>query len=277
MKKYFSFIKIEHTLFSLPLIYAGVFLAAKDTPSLKLLVLVLFAAVGARIVAMSLNRIIDSEIDKRNLRTNSRELPSGKIKVIEAAGITLLGLMIYLLSAYFISSFCFILSPIPLFIFLAYPYLKRFTKFAHFGVGLGLAMAPLGGWFAVKGSFDDFIVGLLLPIFTLFWATGFDIIYSTMDEAFDRSAGLYSLPSRLGTKKALQISAILHILAFAILVLLLVLSIKSLAAIPLLLIAGFLLYLEQKKSSDVELAFFKINAIIGFVILLMVLMKGVHI
>ncbi|MDP2207431.1 MAG: UbiA-like polyprenyltransferase [Bacteroidota bacterium] len=277
MKKYFRFIKIEHTLFSLPLIYAGVFLAAKDTPSIQLLVLVLFAAVGARIVAMSLNRIIDSEIDKRNIRTNSRELPSGKMKIIEAVGIALLGLLLYLSSAYYISFFCFILSPIPLIIFSVYPYLKRFTKFAHFGVGLGLAMAPLGGWFAVKGSFDDFFTGLLLPLFTLFWATGFDIIYSTMDEDFDRSVGLYSLPSRLGTKKALQISSILHILAFTILVLLFVLSIKSLAAFPVLLIAGFLLYLEQKKSSDVELAFFKINAVIGFVILLMVLMKGIQI
>ncbi len=276
MKKYFSFIKIEHTLFSLPLIYAGVFLAAEETPSLKLLLLVLFAAIGARIVAMSLNRIIDSEIDKRNIRTKSRELPSGKMKTMEAIGVTLFGLLLYLISAYFISMFCFILSPIPLFIFLAYPYLKRFTKFAHFGVGLGLAMAPLGGWFAVKGSFDDSLIGLLLPIFTLFWATGFDIIYSTMDEAFDRSAGLYSFPSRLGSKKALQISAILHILAFTVLVLLFVLSIKNLTAIPFLLVAGFLLYLEQKKSSDVELAFFKINAIIGFVILFMVLMKGVN-
>lgn len=276
MKKYLSFIKIEHTLFSLPLIYAGVFLAAKDTPSIQLLVLVLFAAVGARIVAMSLNRIIDSEIDKRNIRTNARELPSEKIKVIEAIGVTLLGLLLYSIAAYFISWFCFILSPIPLLIFLVYPYLKRFTKFAHFGVGLGLAMAPLGGWFAVKGSFDDFFTGLLLPLFTFFWASGFDIIYSTMDEAFDRSAGLYSLPSLLGSKRALQISAFLHIFAFAILVLLFVLSTNSLAAFPLLLIAGFLLYLEQKKSSDVELAFFKINAVIGFVILLMVLLKGVH-
>lgn len=224
---------------------------------------------------MSLNRIIDSEIDKRNIRTNGRELPSGKMKITEAVGVTLLGLLLYLLSAYFISSFCFILSPIPLIIFSTYPYLKRFTKFAHFGVGLGLAMAPLGGWFAVKGSFDDFFIGLLLPLFTLFWATGFDIIYSTMDESFDRSAGLYSLPSRLGTKKALQVSTFLHILAFAILVLLFVLSIKSLAAFPFLLVAGVLLYLEQKKSSDVELAFFKINAVIGFVVLIMVLMKGI--
>lgn len=274
MKKFLRFIKIEHTLFSLPLIYAGVFLAAETMPSVELLVLVLVAATGARTTAMTLNRIIDAEIDKRNLRTKDREIPAGIMSKIEAFGVLIAGLAVYFVTAYFISWFCFILSPIPLIIFIVYPYAKRFTALAHFGVGLGLSMAPLGGWFAVKGSLDDFFIGILLPLFTFFWATGFDIIYSTLDEKFDRAAGLYSFPSRLGKEKVLQISAFLHILAFTILVLLFVLSVQSLVAFPFLLIAGFLLYLEQKKSSDVELAFFKINAFIGFVVLVMVLMKG---
>lgn len=277
MKKYLRFIKIEHTLFSLPLIYAGVFLAAEEFPPIKLLLLVLFAAIGARIFAMSLNRIIDAEIDKRNLRTQNRELPTGSMKIKEAFVITFLGLIIYLTSAYHISLFCFYLAPIPLLIFVIYPYLKRFTKFAHFGVGLGLSMAPLGGWLAVKNSFDQIHIGLLIPLFTLFWATGFDIIYSTLDEKFDKKEGLYSFPSIYGSKKALKYSAILHVLAFLILIIVYILTIKKILALPLLLFSGYLLYLEQKKSSDVELAFFKINAVIGFVILIMILMKGINI
>lgn len=273
MKKYLSFIKIEHTLFSLPLIYAGVFLASDEFPSLKILILVLLAAIGARIVAMSLNRIIDFKIDLKNPRTSSRELPSGKMNLNEAILVTIVGLLIYLSSAYLISFFCFYLSPIPLIIFVIYPYLKRFTKFAHFGVGLGLSMAPLGGWFAIKGNLNNLEIGLLLPLFTIFWATGFDIIYSTLDEKFDRQAGLYSFPSKYGSQKALRISAFLHILAFVMLVVIYYFSLRSLASLLLLAVSGYLLYLEQKKSSDVELAFFKINAVIGFVILLMILMK----
>lgn len=273
MKKYLSFIKIEHTLFSLPLIYAGVFLASDEFPSLKILILVLLAAIGARIVAMSLNRIIDFKIDQKNPRTSSRELPSGKMNLNEAILVTIVGLLIYLSSAYLISFFCFYLSPIPLIIFVIYPYLKRFTKFAHFGVGLGLSMAPLGGWFAIKGNLNNLEIGLLLPLFTIFWATGFDIIYSTLDEKFDRQAGLYSFPSKYGSQKALRISAFLHILAFVMLVVIYYFSLRSLASLLLLAVSGYLLYLEQKKSSDVELAFFKINAVIGFVILLMILMK----
>ncbi len=275
MKKYLRFIKIEHTLFSLPLIYAGVFLAADEVPSVLLLILVLLAAIGARTVAMSLNRIIDAEIDKHNLRTNEREIPAGRMSFRDASLVLSLGLLIYFFSAYYISWFCFLLSPIPLVIFLLYPYAKRYTVFAHFGVGLGLSMAPLGGWFAVKNSFDDIFPGILISLFTLFWATGFDVIYSTMDEEFDKKAGLFSFPSRFGSKKALKISAALHIASFLVLLILFILSINNLIALPFLLIAGFLLYLEQKKSSDIELAFFKINAVIGFVVLLMVLMKGI--
>jgi 4-hydroxybenzoate polyprenyltransferase len=153
--------------------------------------------------------------------------------------------------------------------------MKRFTALAHFGVGLGLAMGPLGGWFAVQQSFENILPGVLLSLFTLFWVTGFDIIYSTLDEMFDRSENLYSFSSRYGRGKALRISAVLHIAAFAALALLFLLYIKALAAVPLLMVSGFLLYLEHKKAGDVELAFFKINAVLGFVILGMIVV-GVY-
>ena len=145
IKSIADFVKIEHTLFSLPLIFAGVFLASPNPPSLRLLLLILGAAVGARTTALALNRIIDCNIDKRNPRTNDRELPSGRMAAGEAAAILILSLGLYEASAKLISNFCFILSPLPLVIFLVYPYMKRFTPFAHFGVGFGLSMAPLGG------------------------------------------------------------------------------------------------------------------------------------
>jgi 4-hydroxybenzoate polyprenyltransferase len=272
LKKFLSFIKIEHTLFSLPVIYSGVFLASKEKPSNELLLLVLLASIGARTTAMTLNRIIDREIDRRNPRTSSRELPSGRLSFWQVSSILAAGLALYLISAHAISDFCFYLSPIPLIVFIIYPYLKRFTPLAHFGVGLGLAMAPLGGWFAITGSFLNFADGLILPIFTFFWATGFDIIYSTLDEQFDREQNLFSFPSRFGKERALQISAGLHILAFLVLVLLFFHSLKGFVAIPPLLLSGLLLFLEQKKAQDVELSFFKINILLGFNVFIMVIL-----
>jgi len=275
LEKFARFIKIEHTLFSLPLIYSGVFLAAKESPSFSLLVLVFIGATGARTAALALNRIIDREIDRRNPRTIVRELPSGRMTLLEALGVLALGVMIYFGAAAMISAFCLLLAPIPLIVFTLYPYMKRFTPFAHFGVGLGLAMGPLGGWFAVQNSFDNLLPGLLLSLFTLFWVAGFDIIYSTLDEVFDREQNLFSFSSVFGKKRALRYSALLHIAAFMALVVLFVLSIQAIAAVPFLVLSGILLYLEQKKADNVELAFFRINAVLGFNILGMIV-TGVY-
>ncbi len=274
-KKFFNFIKIEHILFSLPLIYSGAFLAAKEPPPLSLLVLILTAAMGARTAALALNRIIDREIDRRNPRTAIRELPSGRINLREALLVLAIGCILYLVSAALISPFCLALSPLPLLVFTVYPYMKRFTTLAHFGAGLGLAMAPLGGWFAVQQSAENMMPGLLLSLFTLLWVTGFDIIYSTLDELFDRENNLYSFVARYGKSTALKISGALHFLSFVVLALLFVLRIRAVTALPFLGLTGVLLYLEHRKAEDVELAFFKINAALGFVVLGMVVI-GVY-
>lgn len=270
-KRFFSFVKVEHTLFSVPLIFAGMFLALKGIPSAAQAALILAAATGARTVSFALNRIIDRQIDRLNPRTADRELPAGRMTLWEAAAVLAVGLVVYLTSAALLNTLCLILSPIPLVVFVAYPHMKRFTSLSHFGVGSGLALGALGGWIAVRPSLADAEPGLLLTFFTLFWATGFDIIYSTLDESFDRDQKLYSLPSRLGRKRALQIAALLHIVAFGLLAVLFVAYLKSLPAFPFLILAGVLLYFEHEKAEDVDIAFFKINAIEGFAVLGMVL------
>ena len=272
MRRFFSFVKIEHTLFSLPLIYSGVLLASQDSlPPLRVLILVLTAATGARTVAFALNRIIDRHIDARNPRTAARDLPSGRMTLWEASWVMVSGLALYFGSAYFISDFCFSMSPIPLAVFIIYPTMKRYTPLAHFGGGMGLAMGPLGGWFAVSPSFENLVPPVLLSLFTLFWVAGFDIIYATLDEEFDKKESLYSFPARFGRERALKYSGYLHLAAFGLLVGLFFYSVFSLLALPLLLLTGYLLYLEQKKAEDVELAFFKINAVAGFCVFAMVL------
>jgi 4-hydroxybenzoate polyprenyltransferase len=271
LNKFFRFVKIEHTLFTLPLIYSGLFLGTSDLPSLQLLLLVLTAAIGARTVAFALNRIIDKDIDRRNPRTTMRELPSGKMNLAEAIAVLTAGCCLYFGSAILISTFCFILSPIPLIIFVVYPYMKRFTSLAHFGVGLGMSMAPLGGWFAATQSFDNIFPAVLLCLFTIFWGTGFDIIYATLDEEFDIKENLFSFVSRFGKQKALIWSAIFHLMAFTSLTLLFFTTIQTWYALPFLLLTGVLLWFEQHKASNVELAFFKVNASLGFVVFAMVI------
>ena len=275
IKSYGNFIKVEHTLFSLPLILSGTFLAANGLPQPKLLILIILAGVGARTAAIGINRIIDREIDSKNPRTVSRELPSGKIPLSGAFAVIGAGILSYFVSAYFICSLVFYLSPLPLIVFLVYPYMKRFTYLCHFGVGAALALAPLGGWLAVTCSFKDILPAVLLCLFTFFWVSGFDIIYATLDEESDSKSGIYSFVSIFGKNKALLSSAALHIMAFLCLVFLYIEEFNSLYAVPFLVLSGLLLYLEFKKSSNVDLAFFKINVIVGFVVFLFVI-SGIY-
>ena len=271
MKKIFSFVKIEHSLFTLPLIYGGVVLGSNEIPSTAILGLVFLAAIGARTAAFALNRIIDRKIDFRNPRTSMRELPSGRMSLIEAFSVLLVGCSFYFGSAIFISTFCFILSPIPLIVFVIYPYMKRFTILSHFGIGLGMAMAPLGGWFAVSPTFDNMLPAILLCVFTIMWGAGFDIIYATLDEEFDKKENLYSFVSKFGKSKALRYSAIFHLIGFITLIFLFIMSIQTLFALPFLLLTGILLWIEHVKAVNVDLAFFKINAGLSFVVFAMIM------
>ena len=84
-------------------------------------------------------------------------------------------------------------------VFVGYPYLKRLTPLCHLGVGLGLALSPLGGFLGVAGSLRGLEQVLPLFAFALCWVAGFDIIYATLDEAHDRAYGVCSLPATLGT------------------------------------------------------------------------------
>ncbi len=287
MKKYFSFVKIEHTVFSLPVIYAGMTLAVlasyqeglthfESSALLKIGLLILAAATGARTVGFALNRIIDRHIDAKNPRTSMRDLPAGRMNLNQGYAVMVAGLALYLWAAWSINTLCFVLSPIPLVVFVLYPFMKRFTIFAHFGVGLSLALGPLGGYLAIRPTFDAFLIPVaLLTVFTWLWVSGFDIIYSTSDEEFDKREGLHSFPSHFGRKKALQYAALTHVISYLFLVgVYLTAYPGSIVGAVLLVLAAALLFLEHKKADNVELAFFHINTIIGFVVFADVFMSS---
>jgi 4-hydroxybenzoate polyprenyltransferase len=259
------FVRFEHTLFSLPLLFAGVLLGAGgfDVP-LSLLGLVLLAGTGARTAALGLNRIIDRRIDAANPRTAARELPSGAMALGEAWALTGAGVAVYAVAAWWIAPICLALAPVPLVVFVGYPYLKRWTPWCHLGVGLGLAMAPLGGWFAVRLGFGDAAPALLLALFTLAWVAGFDVIYATLDVEFDRSTGIHSLPARYGGRTALRIARGLHALAWTCLAVLVFWRLTWPAALAPLLVVAALLAWEHARARDIDLAFFRINVWIGF-------------
>lgn len=272
---YARFVKFEHTLFSLPLIVAGALigehvLRRSGLPGARTLgrLLVIFvAAAGARTFALAMNRIIDRRLDALNPRTAVRELPSGRMGPREAWAVAAAGAVAYWIAAAFLPPICLALSPVPIVVFVGYPYLKRFTPLCHLGVGLGLALSPLGGFLGVAGSLRG--LGQVLPLFAfaLCWVSGFDIIYATLDEANDRAHGIRSLPAMLGQAAALRVSAALHLLAFASLAVWAMMQGVGPWAWAGLAAVGALLAWEQRAAHHVELAFFRINSALGFVVL----------
>lgn len=170
----------------------------------------------ARSAAMAFNRYTDRHIDKENRRTSEiREIPNGTITAQNALIFVAINSLLFITTTSFINTLCFTLSPIALIIILGYSYTKRFTSLCHLVLGLGLALAPIGAYLAVSSKFD------LLPVFfsiaVLLWVSGFDIIYSLQDEAFDKAQKLHSIPVMIGKKNALQLSNLFHALCIIVL------------------------------------------------------------
>jgi len=271
-KTFLDFVKFEHTLFSLPVMAAGAVLAARGWPGAKTLALVVLAGTGARTIAMALNRIFDRAIDARNPRTAGRELPSGRLSLVQAWGVVGAGAAMLAAALVFLPPLCTVLAPAPLAVFVLYPLMKRFTIFAHYGVGLALGMAPVAAWVAVTGSLQGAAPAWLLGAFTWLWVAGFDIIYATLDIEFDRREGLHSIPAKWGRKAALAAAAATHVGAFAMLAGTAAAQAGGADRVAPPAIAGMaavaaLLALEHRMAHRVELAFFHVNAIVGFVVL----------
>jgi 4-hydroxybenzoate polyprenyltransferase len=211
--KYFSFIKISHTLFSVPFALIGFFLGTKETnrnPDVFLLLLVLLCVLFARNAAMGFNRYADRIFDKKNPRTSNREIPQNRIKPWSALVFIIVNAALFIGTTWFINLLCFALSPIALIVILGYSYTKRFTSLAHYVLGLGLSLAPIGSYMAVTGRFA--LVPVLYSVVVFFWVSGFDVIYALQDEEFDRAENLKSIPSFFGRKNALIISSATHVI-----------------------------------------------------------------
>jgi 4-hydroxybenzoate polyprenyltransferase len=214
LKDYLSLIKLSHTIFALPFAFIGFFLAVGkhgyDFSWLKL-ALMLLCMVFVRSAAMAFNRYLDRDIDALNPRTAVREIPAGKISPNNALALTFFCSIAFLVCTAFINPLCLYLSPIALFVVLFYSYTKRFTPLCHLVLGLGLALAPIGAYLVVSEQFHPLPIFVSVLVWT--WVAGFDVIYALQDESFDSSQGLYSIPSVLGTKGALMVSKLLHIIS----------------------------------------------------------------
>lgn len=201
-------VRFAHTVFALPFALAGAVLAERSLPGFMVVVWIVVAMAGARSLAMALNRLIDAEIDARNPRTADRELPAGRLTRAQVWGFSVVSLAVLLLAVSQLPPLVWVLWPVPVALFVLYPYAKRFTRWCHLVLGVTIGLAPVGGWIAVTGEFAP--GAILFGCAVAAWIAGFDIVYALLDLDFDRSAGVHSLPAAIGAGPALVFSRVLH-------------------------------------------------------------------
>jgi 4-hydroxybenzoate polyprenyltransferase len=276
---YSNLVKLPHTVFALPFALVGATLASYQHPvDLADIGWILLAFTSARFAAMGFNRIVDRRIDARNPRTSSRELPAGKLSVGEASVSVAAASLLFLFSAAMLNPLCLVLAPFALAWIFFYSYTKRFTRWAHLVLGFALAIAPVGAYLAIAGSWSDPPVALLvLAAAVLCWVAGFDILYSLQDERFDREEGLHSVPAALGAQRAISVSRILHGTCVALFFLsgILFTGPGAVFLLGALMIAAMLVYEQSLVRPDdlsrIDAAFFNINGAISILFFALVL------
>jgi 4-hydroxybenzoate polyprenyltransferase len=271
---YYRLVKFEHTIFALPFAYVGAFLAVDGVPSAHDLLWITLAMVGARSLAMALNRLIDARIDAANPRTAARELPSGALTVSAVVAFCLAAAVLYGVAVFELDPLVRWLSPIPVAAFVVYPYLKRFTWLCHLWLGAVDGLAPVGAWAAIKGTlpWQSWALGAAVAA----WVAGFDLFYALFDVDVDLRQGLHSWATRFGERGAFAGARALHLLTLALLVAAGVgLHVGLLYWLGVVAVAGLLLYehslVRPGDLRRLDAAFFTMNGVISVAFFVFVL------
>jgi 4-hydroxybenzoate polyprenyltransferase len=259
---YGRMIRFTHSVFALPFALTSAVLAAGEQVPWRALGWIVVAMVGARSAAMGFNRLADHSLDARNPRTAGRELPRGALRRAEVWLFVALSAAALVAAAAMLNPLCLALSPLALLIVFGYSFTKRFTPLSHFFLGLALAVAPVGAWLAIRGAFAP--APIVLGLAVLCWVAGFDTLYACQDVAFDRAAGLHSLPARLGVARALVVARGLHALAVALLALVWGLApLHPVYLVGVAAVAALLVYEHSLVRADdlsrIDAAFFAVN------------------
>lgn len=280
VKSFLRLVTIEHSVFALPFAYLSA-LVAMDRNGTGVhwvdLLLVTIAMVSGRTFAMSANRILDRRIDAQNPRTRNRELVTGAVSVRTAWTGAAVSLAVLFLAAGLLNPLCLALSPLAVIPLVIYPYAKRFTNYPHYVLALAQAVAPVGAWIAITGTFDGSDPAWVLGVAVGLWIGGFDIIYACQDVEIDRQIGVHSTPARFGVRTALRISTATHVVTFALFVWFGVLvGLGWLWWIGLALTAAAFIYqhiiVTPDDLSRVNRAFFTSNGFVGIALFLFALL-----
>ena len=274
-----SLVKFSHSVFALPFALMMIVLVSAERPvSFGQVLLLIVCVVAARTAAMAFNRYVDAEIDARNPRTVSREIPAGLVSKRSALTLVVSSSLLFMVGAAALGSHCLELSPLVLVVLLGYSLMKRFSSWCHVVLGVALALAPGGVWYALTGEWSWRPVPMMVAV--MLWVAGFDILYSCQDAEFDRENKLWSAPRLLGARGAQRCAALLHGACFTFLALNgLMFSVGALYWVGVTIFGGLLLsqhlVVTRRGISCVDQVFFTRNGTASIALFVCVLLDAV--
>ena len=271
-----SLIRFSHTVFALPFAALAAILAWRQ-PSSEFrwqdALGIVLCMVTARSAAMAFNRLVDRQLDADNPRTATRHIPAGILSVRSVTLFTIGSSLAFLAATtLFLPKTLPLILAVPVLLWLlGYSYAKRFTSLCHYWLSAALMMSPMAAWIAVRNEVAV-IPGMLAAVI-FFWVGGFDIIYACQDADYDSQRKLNSIPAKYGIAKALRIALLSHLITIVMLFGLWWISELGIVfLLGMILLSGLLLYQHSLVRPDdlqrVNIAFFNVNAVISFGILL---------
>lgn len=277
LKDFNELVMFQHSVFSLPFIFIAMVVSANGWFGWKLLLLGVLAALSARNFAMGINRYADRAYDAENPRTQSRPSVDGRLDASSIMLFSIVNALVFIGVAYMINDVAFVLSLPILAILASYSYFKRFSAMAHLVLGVSLGLAPIAGVVAVEAAIPAWAV--LLSAGVIFWVAGFDLLYSLQDIDYDRSVGLFSIPSRYGPGATMLIALTFHcvtVLFWGFFVWVAELGLWAWGAVLLsALMLGYEHYLVRRDFTKIDRAFFTVNGYLGILFFVMVVIDRI--
>jgi len=173
----------------IPALWA-VFLAARGTPPLPLVGVIVLGTLATSATGCIVNDLWDKDIDPQVQRTRNRPLASRALSVQVGIGVALIALgCAFVLSLYLHPlSFWLCVAAVP--VILLYPGAKRVFPVPQLVLSIAWGFGVLISWSAATARLES--ATWLLWGATLFWTLGFDTVYAMSDREDDRRIGINS-------------------------------------------------------------------------------------
>jgi len=172
-----------------PVLWA-LWIAAEGTPDLDVLFIFIIGVIIMRSAGCVLNDLADRDLDRHISRTRDRPITSGRVKPLEAVGLTVVLLLCALILVLNLNDLTFKLSFVAVFLAIIYPFLKRVTYLPQVFLGLAFAWSIPMAFAAQTNTIPD--IAWLLFITTVLWAVVYDTMYAMVDKKDDIKIGVKS-------------------------------------------------------------------------------------